>query len=289
MKKILRLGSKGADVVKWQHFLIGQNFLYKGEADGWFGPKTEAATKKFQKRAELWPYTGQLDSPTLGAAMALGFESGLVVYPKGKAGPHWPSVPKGLKPLNYAKRNELFGHIAYKPAPTRSNPEGIRITNNWQRQYLRKVKVPQLAYLASQKPGMGFPKSGQIFIHAALVDPVLDLFQTWEDKDLIDGVETWAGSFCARFVRGSRSTLSNHSWATAFDINVPWNMLGTQPALMGNKGCVRELAQVAMKKGWWWGGKGWPPRYSRLDGMHFEATEQLIKVVQEIPDDPYED
>jgi peptidoglycan hydrolase-like protein with peptidoglycan-binding domain len=283
--KILKVGSKGADVIKWQHFLIGQNFLYKGEADGDFGPKTLKATKLFQQQQNLWPIHGEVDGKTLGAAMALGFETGLISYPKGKAGPHWPSPPKGLKPLGYADREKVFGHIAYEPAPTRSNPEGIKIVNDWQSKHLCKVKVPQIAALAAKKPQMGFPKSGSIFIHKLLKDPVLELFQVWEDKVLVDLIETWGGSWCARYTRGSRTNLSNHSYATAFDINAyPWNALGAQPALVCHKGSVRELAGVAASLGWWWGGWGWP-KNPRLDGMHFEATAKLI----EVSDDPYED
>jgi peptidoglycan hydrolase-like protein with peptidoglycan-binding domain len=54
--EILRNGSKGKAVRAWQHFLIGRGHL-RDEVDGDFGPRTEKATRAFQ-RAEGWASTG---------------------------------------------------------------------------------------------------------------------------------------------------------------------------------------------------------------------------------------
>ena len=48
----LRRGSTGEDVRAWQRFLIEQG-LYAGKVDGDFGPRTESATKEFQRRQNL--------------------------------------------------------------------------------------------------------------------------------------------------------------------------------------------------------------------------------------------
>jgi hypothetical protein len=69
-------------------------------------------------------------------------------------------------------------------------------------------------------------------------------------------------------VRGSKTVLSNHAFGTAFDINVNWNRLGTIPALVGQKGSVRELVQIANNNGFYWGG-----HFTRKDGMHFEIAK----------------
>ncbi len=80
-------------------------------------------------------------------------------------------------------------------------------------------------------------------------------------------VAGWGGSYVARFIRGSRTKLSNHSWGTAFDINTLQNGLGKRPALGGEPGSVRALVTLANKHGFNWGG-----HFSgRLDGMHVEA------------------
>jgi hypothetical protein len=69
------------------------------------------------------------------------------------------------------------------------------------------------------------------------------------------------------FVTGG-AVVSN-SWGTAFDINAKWNYLGARPALVGERGCVRELVEIANAQGWFWGGH-YP---DRKDGMHFELVQ----------------
>jgi len=94
------------------------------------------------------------------------------------------------------------------------------------------------------------------------------LWSDWENAGLLAHVLTWAGSFVPRFSRGSTSVLSNHSFGSAFDINVAWNQLGVEPALVGQKGSVRELVPIAHQNGFYWGG-----HFSRGDGMHFEVAK----------------
>ena len=96
---------------------------------------------------------------------------------------------------------------------------------------------------------------------------MVQLWKDWEAADLLHLVLTWEGSFVPRFVRGSRTTLSNHAFGSAFDINAPWNGLGIVPPLVGQKGSVRELVLLAHKYGFYWGG-----HFNRKDGMHFEVA-----------------
>lgn len=93
-----------------------------------------------------------------------------------------------------------------------------------------------------------------------------------EKEGLLHLVKTYAGAYYPRFVRGSRTVLSNHSYGTAFDINVAWNGLGKTPALVGQTGSVRELVPIANKWGGYWGG-----HFSRPDGMHFEVARIVKK------------
>jgi hypothetical protein len=71
-------------------------------------------------------------------------------------------------------------------------------------------------------------------------------------------------------VRGSTTTLSNHAYGTAFDINAAWNGLGREPAPLGAKGSVLELLPLAEAHGFAWGGL-----FSRRDAMHFEVARVL--------------
>ena len=93
------------------------------------------------------------------------------------------------------------------------------------------------------------------------------LWEAWEKAGLLKQVLTFEGAFVARFIRGSTSTLSNHAFGSAFDINYRWNKLGARPALVGETGSVRELVPIAHEHGFYWGG-----HFNRRDGMHFEVA-----------------
>jgi hypothetical protein len=102
--------------------------------------------------------------------------------------------------------------------------------------------------------------------HKLIANQLIGLFQALEDRGLMKYILTWDGMFYPRFIRGYYGKLSNHSWGTAFDINVEWNGMGTTPALVGEKGSVRLLVETALDFGFYWG--GW---FDRKDGMHFEC------------------
>ena len=186
----------------------------------------------------------------------------------------WPPRPD-FEPLSYSDRESIFGHIESVPAPVPGDPDAIRITNDFTK-HLVSACIPQMELI----PGFSYmghtvghgPKGGMVLMHELVVQPMVDLWQAWEDANLLDRIITDGGMFCARYVRGSRGVLSNHSYGTAFDLNAPWNPLKKVPALVGQKGCVRELVEIANGLGWWWGGHAWPPSYDRFDGMHFERA-----------------
>ena len=174
-------------------------------------------------------------------------------------GPDWPKRPS-VGSLSPADREKLFGKFSYIATPTMNNPEAITVTGSWLSN-IDQVKIPQLIGIP------GAPQSGTVPFHAAASSQFVKLFCEWEKAGLLYLIMTWGGSWVPRFVRGSRTTLSNHAWGTAFDINVQWNQLGVQPALRGETGSVRELVEIAYDNGFYWG--GWFAR--RPDGMHFEV------------------
>lgn len=263
----IKKGSEGPLVRTWQTFLRGHDY-YLGVVDGQFGPMSDAATKQFQDDYELTA-DGIVGNRTWGFAMAMGLEL-VEGMGNGKNSPNWPPKPANLKPASLDLRHKLFGKFAYTAAPTKGNPERIKILDNWQRDNLRRVTVPQLIGVR------GASKDGHIFWHKIAIGQLLGLFQAWEDKGLIHLVRSWAGSWNPRFIRGSRTTLSNHAFASAFDINVAWNGLAQRPALVGEEGSVRELVPLANEFGFNWGGF-WGPAYGgrRADGMHFEVARHL--------------
>lgn len=262
--KWLRLGDKGPEVERWQNFLCGFYPAARAKliADGDFGPVTLEFTKKFQAQNGLTA-DGTVGNQTLGLAARYGFP--LVVSDEHESGPSWPACPTGVRPLTDAERETLFGKFSFVSAATDSNPEAIKITDDWDDRNIVSVKIPQLARVANA------PRDSTIKIHTKISKQFVAMWQKWEDEGLIDRVKTWNGSYVPRYIRGSRTRLSNHSWGTAFDINVQWNGLGVQPALKGAVGSVRELVTIASEHGFYWG--GWFT--TRPDGMHFEAMKVL--------------
>lgn len=280
--RLLEYGMRGQDVGRWQQFLLGQG-LYTGEVDRHFGNLTHNGTVNFQKKVRHIGVDGSVGTQTLGAAMALGFEpDGLVVQQKASLhGPNWPPVPRNLKPTNYATRVATFGRFRYKPSPTTNNPERIRMLDAWEANYIESVKVPELK---------GVKGSRWIRMNRLVVPQFLGFFHmvNWlVDVDVMEvdnPVLSFDGGFAPRYIRGSRKSLSNHAWGTAFDINARWNGFGVRPALFDSPGSVRGMVTLANDLGWYWGGHFKARRgatgeeyvlSNRADGMHFEAAKVL--------------
>jgi len=261
--QILRLGSSGEEVRRWQYYLIGRNLL-KDEADGSFGPNTHKATKAFQRSKRLKD-DGVVGPLTLAKALAAGFDAGFVDPSGALTGPGFPPRPAFPPLQGNQERAAVFGRFAYKSAPTADNPEAIRITDDWETRNIVRLAIPALSGVK------GAPADGRVRVHAAVADQFVSLWDRWKCEGLAPLVLTWDGSFVARFVRGSRTNLSNHAFGSAFDINARFNPLGALPALVGQKGSVRDLVSIANAHGFYWGGHF----AGRPDGMHFEAAKIL--------------
>lgn len=260
--RYLKLGVRGPDVEAWGNFLRGIrpcSDLVVGEV---FTAAMVTETKVFQRAVGLGA-DGVVGPKTMAEAMKVGYDP-MEDDGDEEDGPNWPPKPD-FGQLGSADRAAVFGKFSFVPAPTQGNPEGIRIVDDWVQKSITSVVIPQLAGVP------GAPKTGKIYFHRRAVPQLQGMFQAWEDAGLKHLILGYAGSWVPRFIRGSRSVLSNHAWATAFDINVPWNYLGAQPALKGRKGSVRELVPIANEYGFYWGGHF----RGRPDGMHFEVARLL--------------
>jgi hypothetical protein len=247
---MLEISKFGQDVRQWQLFLVGQG-LAPGVVDGSFGPKTRDATIEFQKKHGL-DNDGVVGPKTLQEAAKLGYGKANVLQSGGF-----------VKALTYMDKQRLFGPLTYVAASSSDNPETIKITNSWAKK-LKKVEIPQLAGV------IGAPKDCTVLFHEKGADKLVQLWKKWEDNDLLHFVLSWSGAWAPRFVRGSKTYLSSHAFATAFDINAQWNPLGVPPPASGAHGSVRDLVPAASELGFFWGGN-FP---KRPDGMHFELGEQ---------------
>lgn len=260
--KIIKLGSTDREaVIDWQYFLIGQGLL-EGSADGDFGPKTHAATVAFQRAHGLQP-DGIVGNKSYGAAMQLGFPGAASDDLTDKTSPNWPAKPSFPPLSTNAEREAVFGKFLYVHKPLPGNYEHIEVVGDWPARNLVSVDIPQLYRFTNRK---------KITFHRLAADQLKKLWNDWEAAGLLHWVLTYEGAYNPRFIRGgvATRTLSNHAFGTAFDINYAWNQLGAMPALVGQKGCVRELVHLAHLNGFYWGG-----HFSRKDGMHFEVAKLL--------------
>jgi hypothetical protein len=133
--------------------------------------------------------------------------------------------------------------------------------DGWESENIVTINLPQVRPINSGTSKVRFHKKGATQLQK--------LWSDWDDAKLLPLVLTYHGTFVPRFVRGSRTVLSNHAFGTAFDINMSWNRLGVMPALIGNQGAVRELVEIANNNGFYWGGHF----LKRPDGMHFELAK----------------
>jgi hypothetical protein len=175
--------------------------------------------------------------------------------------PDFPPRPSFGPVVNNRERAELFGRFEYRAAPTADNPEAIEILGDWESRNIVSVELPQLSTVTGGR-------HRRMRFHRLARRQLVAMWEAWEAAGLLDRIKTYEGSFVPRFVRGSTSTLSNHAFGSAFDINYRWNKLKKIPAAVGEVGSVRELVPIANEHGFYWGGH----YTNRPDGMHFEVA-----------------
>ncbi|MEP0914752.1 M15 family metallopeptidase [Leptolyngbya sp. GB1-A1] len=253
---LLERGSIGEAVERWQNFLIGQDML-KDIADGRFGQKTENATKAYQSSKGLTP-DGRVGPKTYAKALEDGFD-GVTIDTDFPPKPNFPPL------VGTSDRQAIFGKFEYRANPRPDNPEAIEILGTWESNNIIRVELPDFQTIT------GAPSSGKMTFHRLAAPQLEGLWKAWQAKDLLSLILTFGGSFVPRFIRGSRTVLSNHAFGSAFDINVAWNPLGHTPALVEQKGSVRLLVPIANEYGFYWGGHF----NNRKDGMHFEVAKIL--------------
>lgn len=112
-------------------------------------------------------------------------------------------------------------------------------------------------------------------IRVTMIRPALDSLERIYDRlkqdepDLAAKLGT-AGALCARLIRGSSRSVSNHSWGTAIDLKIegqldPFADGSTQFGLL-------LLAELFNEEGWFWGAT-----YRREDSMHFEVGVETLR------------
>ena len=109
------------------------------------------------------------------------------------------------------------------------------------------------------------------------LDVVLDSLQDIFEKVKAKEPELYellgsAGMLCCRHVRGSKTSVSNHSWGTAIDIRIGHN-LPPYGAPRCPAGFV-NLYKYFHEAGWYWGAE-----FPTTDAMHFEISDELARTM----------
>jgi hypothetical protein len=172
--------------------------------------------------------------------------------------PNWPPKPAFWSITREDVRERLFGRIDWVRKPRAGEPRAIEIRNNWAAENIIDVEVPQLRRFVS---------SGKVKFHRVAAEGFRRFWEEVERQGYLPLVLSWSGTWVPRVMTSDYSKLSNHAYGTAFDINVPENGWQKRPALVGQRGSVRELVPIANACGFFWGGH-WDARW--WDGMHFE-------------------
>lgn len=255
---VLRAGSTGPEVKAWQNFVRGQNLgEWAGRviANGAFDDPTVRATKELQRHWGLKD-DGEVGPMTRGAARQRGYD-----FTTPPARPLPP--PPAFQPLQGTiARQNLFGRFDFAPSPEPGNPEAIRILGTWERDHIVRVQIPELAGVR------GAPADCRIELHKKVAAQFQRFFAAVAKAGLLDRILTFDGSFVPRFIRGSRTSLSNHAFGTAIDLNAAYAPLGSAPKPAGSPGSLAELVPYMTAEGLFWGGFFTP----RPDPMHVEAA-----------------
>ena len=122
--------------------------------------------------------------------------------------------------------------------------------------------APDPAWVRTHISTQSVPILGDVTCNNAIFPQLRAALEEIVTAGLADEIkrEQYAGCYYPRFIAGS-TTLSNHSFGTALDLNVPGNLRGTVGEM------DRVVVSIFKKWGFAWGGD-W--RYT--DPMHFEMA-----------------
>ncbi|MEC9051306.1 MAG: M15 family metallopeptidase, partial [Actinomycetota bacterium] len=122
--------------------------------------------------------------------------------------------------------------------------------------------APDPAWVRTHISTQSVPILGDVTCNNAIFPQLRAALEEIVTAGLADEIkrEQYAGCYYPRFIAGSTS-LSNHSFGTALDLNVPGNLRGTVGEM------DRVVVSIFKKWGFAWGGD-----WSYTDPMHFEMA-----------------
>lgn len=248
----IRVGDEGVFVFNAQMILVKIRYLFDAvEADGKFGRKTQDAVMRFQSDNGL-EVDGVVGKKTWAVLESKNTER-RVVY------------------LDQIEKEKMYGEFKYTPKTAKTTKgDPITILDGWAEANIISVDIPQLKGVPLYTKGNKEKCSGKVRLHKKAAPMFQAFFKDIEQAGLLHLVKTYDGAFNPRFMRGSKTSLSNHAWGTAIDINGYANGLGREGAKRGTDGSVWELVPYMQKNGLYWGGY-----FSRKDNMHIECGKVI--------------
>lgn len=274
MAYILSVGAFGNDVRRLQEYL-NQDLSASLSTDGSYGGKTKEEVLRFRRKFGL-PASPTFDDQCFAISEAHADIKPDFDPDPAKTGVAWPRKRPGLSSPSATQMQAKCGVIEFVHSPVSGNPEHITITNGFVANNITTVEIPELKECIVPLDSGVTKTDGRIQFHKNHTARLAKMFSDWREAGLINRVLTYDGSFNARLKRGQTQAvaknLSNHAWGTAIDLSAEWNKRGTVPAMMGDRGCMRELVAIANDNGFFWGG-----HFSTTkDGMHFEVAAESL-------------
>ena len=135
------------------------------------------------------------------------------------------------------------------------NSYGDPCTKGWGTNWLMNWRI--------RKDFEWFP-ADTICVHNAFQPLLFNAFKQLEDLDLHSEINTFEEAFCIRFINGSTSVLSVHSWGAALDLNAEENPLGSNG--IWSKEFISVMHQNGIYCGQRWDGRKDPMHFSMVNG-----------------------
>ncbi len=265
--------NKVDDVVKIQH-LLAQQGMPVGKADGVCGPRTIGAIYTFQ--AGFMTHPDSLIDPggkTLQRLNLVSFKPATTnkVTPKvvtqQEIQKTVPAAP-GTSLLRLVKRDSL-GPL---------NP-GLQAVSN--KYMLEKLGKPRETFSQACQPVTNeklkkYIKSASVGpFNVTGLAPAVDSLRAVMAEIAVKQPEVYkalssAGMLCARNVRGSTTSISNHSWGTAIDLKLNGALDGYGDGMVQYG--LTLIAPIFNAHGWYWG-----VAFRKEDAMHFEVSRSLLE------------
>lgn len=113
----------------------------------------------------------------------------------------------------------------------------------------------------------------RLYLNKDLIPVIEETFNRLISIGAYKEIHTFDGLFNIRYIRGSKTRLSIHSWGLAIDLNASNNPLG----LTKQQAIAKGLCPFSNLFDEVWKDAGWTPgiNWKRPDGMHFEFTSHL--------------